>query len=162
MSSVFVFRYGRKIAEIDGDKKSVKEWIIKNVQPLHKYLDTIPETSTFEESVRIAQARGYSFGRGESSKISTTEVAKLAEVLQYAKFPEVAEELGGAENRGVYHIGKCPHCGAEQTLVIVPEGQMYRCFGCGASGNAINYVMASRGLTYYEAIAYLESKYINK
>jgi DNA primase len=62
--------------------------------------------------------------------------------------------------RGMGFVGTCPHC-HEKAMYIDPKHQIYKCFGCGKTGNVINYVMAERKLEDADALNYLESKYCN-
>ena len=48
-----------------------------------------------------------------------------------------------------------PAHGGEKTpsFNVVPGKQMFKCFGCGAGGDAIQFVIEHEGLNFYEAIA---------
>ncbi|GAB6044762.1 DNA primase [Caminibacter profundus] len=54
----------------------------------------------------------------------------------------------------------CPfHSEKTPSFVVSPEKQIYHCFGCGVSGDAIKFVMEIEKLSYKEAIEKLASLY---
>ena len=54
----------------------------------------------------------------------------------------------------------CPfHDEKTPSFVISPQKQIYHCFGCGAGGDAIKFVMEYEKLSYPEAIEKLASQY---
>jgi DNA primase len=58
------------------------------------------------------------------------------------------------------YIGLCPFS-AERTpsFVVLPDKQFYHCHGCGATGNAIGFLMDKQGMSYPEAVMYLANRY---
>jgi DNA primase len=56
--------------------------------------------------------------------------------------------------RGREHVGLCPFHQEKTPSFNVVEGKgFYHCFGCGAHGTAIDFVMAVEGLTFPDALA---------
>ena len=54
----------------------------------------------------------------------------------------------------------CPfHDEKSPSFVVSPQKQIYHCFGCGASGNAIGFVMEYEKLNYPEALEKLAENY---
>jgi len=54
----------------------------------------------------------------------------------------------------------CPfHDEKSPSFVVSPQKQIYHCFGCGASGNAIGFVMEYEKLSYPEALEKLAENY---
>jgi DNA primase len=50
-------------------------------------------------------------------------------------------------------LGLCPFHGEKSpSFTVSPSKQFYHCFGCGAHGSAIGFLMEHRGLSYVEAI----------
>lgn len=47
------------------------------------------------------------------------------------------------------------HEDSEPSLAIYPETNTYHCFGCGAHGDAINFIMEYKGMTFKECLQYL-------
>ena len=56
--------------------------------------------------------------------------------------------------------GLCPfHDEKTPSFIVSPSKQFYKCFGCGAGGDAIKFVMEYEKLSYPEAIEKLASQY---
>jgi DNA primase len=54
---------------------------------------------------------------------------------------------------GQNFLGLCPFHGEKTpSFTVSPSKQFYHCFGCGAHGSAIGFLMDQRGLSYVEAI----------
>ena len=54
---------------------------------------------------------------------------------------------------GQNYLGLCPFHGEKSpSFTVSPAKQFYHCFGCGAHGSAIGFLMEQRGLGYVEAI----------
>lgn len=61
---------------------------------------------------------------------------------------------------GRYLWACCPfHDEKTPSFSVTPERGIYKCFGCGKSGDSINFIMEHDGLNYVEAIRYLAQKY---
>ncbi|MEW9701620.1 DNA primase [Paenibacillus sp. SI8] len=58
--------------------------------------------------------------------------------------------------QGHYMKGLCPfHSEKSPSFTVTPEKQIYRCFGCGAGGNIIRFLMEIEGLSFSEAVTKL-------
>jgi DNA primase len=58
--------------------------------------------------------------------------------------------------RGHEHVGLCPfHQEKTPSFTVSGSKGFYHCFGCGQHGNAIDFVMATEGLEFGEAVARL-------
>ncbi len=54
---------------------------------------------------------------------------------------------------GQNHLGLCPFHGEKTpSFTVSPSKQFYHCFGCGAHGTAIGFLMESRGLGFVDAV----------
>ncbi|HEX7156629.1 MAG TPA: CHC2 zinc finger domain-containing protein, partial [Burkholderiaceae bacterium] len=54
---------------------------------------------------------------------------------------------------GQNYLGLCPFHGEKTpSFTVSPNKQFFHCFGCGAHGSAIGFLMDHRGLAYVEAI----------
>jgi len=54
---------------------------------------------------------------------------------------------------GANFLGLCPfHAEKSPSFTVSPSKQFYHCFGCGAHGSAIGFLMEHSGLSYVEAI----------
>ena len=55
--------------------------------------------------------------------------------------------------------GLCPfHNEKTPSFCVNADQQYYHCFGCGVSGNVINFVMEMESLSFYEAVKFLAEK----
>ena len=55
--------------------------------------------------------------------------------------------------------GLCPfHSEKTPSFVVYPESQSFYCFGCGAGGDAISFVMRAENLEYLEAVKFLADR----
>ena len=62
--------------------------------------------------------------------------------------------------KGVNYEACCPfHQEKTPSFKVSPARGIYKCFGCGKSGNAINFVMESESVTYPEALRLVAKKY---
>jgi len=61
---------------------------------------------------------------------------------------------------GKYLWANCPfHDEKTPSFSVTPDRGIYKCFGCGKSGDSINFIMEHDGLSYVEAIRHLAQKY---
>ncbi|MDP2674618.1 MAG: CHC2 zinc finger domain-containing protein [Dehalococcoidia bacterium] len=67
---------------------------------------------------------------------------------------EVVAGHGVALRRsGTHLMGLCPfHQDEHPSLVVYPETRSFYCFGCGASGDVIDFVRRAEGLSFVEAL----------
>jgi len=73
----------------------------------------------------------------------------VAVISQYVKL----------QKRGGNHFGVCPFHNEKTPSFSVSQGkQMYYCFGCGAGGNVITFVMEYENYTFIEAMKYLAER----
>ena len=73
---------------------------------------------------------------------------------------EVIGEFVSLKKRGGNHIGCCPfHNEKTPSFYVSPSKGIYKCFGCGKSGNAVGFLMEHEHYTYPEALRYLAKKY---
>ncbi|NBO49483.1 MAG: DNA primase [Chitinophagia bacterium] len=64
------------------------------------------------------------------------------------------------KRRGTNYLGLCPfHNEKTPSFTVSPSKEIYKCFGCGKSGNAIGFVMEHEKFTYPEALKWLANRY---
>lgn len=64
------------------------------------------------------------------------------------------------KRRGANYLGLCPfHNEKTPSFTVSPSKEIYKCFGCGRSGNAIGFVMEHEKYTFVEALRWLAQKY---
>jgi DNA primase len=60
---------------------------------------------------------------------------------------------------GKDYKGLCPfHQEKTPSFFVIPAKGFYHCFGCGAGGNSVNFIMAHERLDYPDALRYLAAK----
>ena len=63
------------------------------------------------------------------------------------------------QKRGSNYFGLCPfHNEKSPSFSVSPGKQMYYCFGCGAGGNVITFVMEYENLTFQESVKMLADR----
>jgi DNA primase len=76
---------------------------------------------------------------------------------------DIVEVVGGfvkLKKRGVNYLGNCPfHNEKSPSFTISPSKEIYKCFGCGKSGNTISFLMEHEKYSYAEALKWLAAKY---
>lgn len=64
------------------------------------------------------------------------------------------------KKRGANYLGNCPfHNEKSPSFTVSPSKEIYKCFGCGKSGNAITFLMEHDKLSYVEALRWLAKRY---
>ncbi len=77
----------------------------------------------------------------------------IQDLLARADIVEVVERYLPLKREGANHVACCPfHNEKSPSFKVSQPKQIYKCFGCGASGNAIGFLMAYNGLEFVEAI----------
>ncbi len=76
---------------------------------------------------------------------------------------DITEVIGGfvkLKKRGANYIGLCPfHNEKTPSFIVSPSKEIYKCFGCGRSGNAISFLMEHEKYSYVETLRWLANKY---
>ena len=63
------------------------------------------------------------------------------------------------DKKGGKHWGCCPfHNEKTPSFCVNADGQYYHCFGCGVSGNVINFVMEMESVSFVDAVKILADK----
>ena len=84
----------------------------------------------------------------------------VEEILDAAKIEEVVGDFVTLKRRGSNLIACCPfHNEKTPSFSVSPSKGIFKCFGCGKSGNAVGFVMEYSNLSYAEALKYLAKKY---
>jgi DNA primase len=64
------------------------------------------------------------------------------------------------KKRGTNYLGLCPfHNEKSPSFTVSPAKEIYKCFGCGRSGNSIGFLMEHEKYTYVEALRWLAQRY---
>jgi DNA primase len=77
----------------------------------------------------------------------------IADLLNRVDIVEVVSRHVQLKKGGANLMGLCPfHNEKSPSFTVSPTKQFYHCFGCGAHGSAIGFLMEYSGLSYVEAI----------
>src|SRR4030095_8600037 len=64
------------------------------------------------------------------------------------------------KKRGVNYLGLCPfHNEKTPSFTVSPTKEIYKCFGCGRSGNTISFLMEHEKYSYVESLRWLAARY---
>lgn len=81
-------------------------------------------------------------------------------IIDAAHVEEVLGEFITLKKRGANLLGLCPFHGEKSpSFTVSPVKGIYKCFGCGKSGNSVNFIMEHLQLSYPEALRWLAKKY---
>src|SRR5512137_2388592 len=73
---------------------------------------------------------------------------------------EVVGDFVQLKRRGANYLGLCPfHNEKTPSFTVSPSKEIYKCFGCGRSGNTISFIMEHEKYSYVEALKWLAAKY---
>ena len=80
----------------------------------------------------------------------------LDELISRTDIVDLVSESVRLTKKGNSYWGCCPfHSEKTPSFHVVPDRQMYKCFGCGKGGGAINYVMELENLPFRDAVVVL-------
>lgn len=84
----------------------------------------------------------------------------IQRIMDATHIEEVISEFVSLKKRGANHIGCCPfHNEKTPSFYVSPSKGIFKCFGCGKSGNVVGFLMDHEHFTYPEALHYLAKKY---
>ncbi|MFH2091084.1 MAG: DNA primase [Pseudomonadota bacterium] len=85
---------------------------------------------------------------------------KISEILNASDIVDVVSESVILKKSGMNYFGLCPfHSEKTPSFSVNPSKQIFHCFGCGAGGNALSYVMKYHGISFPEAAKMMARKY---
>ena len=83
----------------------------------------------------------------------------IEEVRSRSDIVDVIGQYVHLQKKGANYFGLCPfHNEKSGSFSVSPHKQMYYCFGCGAGGNVITFLMKYDNLTFQEAIKQLAER----
>ncbi|MBK8671751.1 MAG: DNA primase [Bacteroidetes bacterium] len=86
--------------------------------------------------------------------------ASIEKIKDYARIEEVVGDFVRLKRAGSNLTGLCPfHNEKTPSFVVSPAKGLFKCFGCGKSGDSIGFVIEHEKLSYPEAIRYLGNRY---
>ncbi|MBL7973331.1 MAG: DNA primase [Candidatus Kapabacteria bacterium] len=83
----------------------------------------------------------------------------VEEVRSHSDIVDVIGEHVALQRRGKNFLGLCPfHNEKTPSFNVNPELGIYKCFGCGKSGNVISFLMEHNGQNFVESVRFLANK----
>ena len=83
----------------------------------------------------------------------------LDELVSRTDLVDLVSESVRLTKKGSSYWGCCPfHSEKTPSFHVVPDRQIYKCFGCGKGGGAINFVMELENLSFREAVEVLAKR----
>ena len=80
----------------------------------------------------------------------------IDEVVARSDLAVVIQRYTQLKKTGKNYTGLCPfHAEKTPSFTVSTDKQMYHCFGCGESGNAINFLTKFAKIPFYEAVSQL-------
>lgn len=84
----------------------------------------------------------------------------VQEILNRIDIIDIIGDFVKLKKRGVNYLGLCPfHNEKTPSFTVSPTKEIYKCFGCGRSGNSISFLMEHEKYSYVEALKWLATKY---
>ena len=86
--------------------------------------------------------------------------ATIQEILNRIDIIDVIGGFVKLKKRGVNYLGLCPfHNERTPSFTVSPAKEIYKCFGCGRSGNTISFLMEHEKYSYVDSLRWLANKY---
>ena len=84
----------------------------------------------------------------------------IQQILSRIDIVEIVGSFVKLKKRGSNYLGLCPfHNEKTPSFTVSPAKEIYKCFGCGRSGNSISFLMEQEKYSYVEALRWLAAKY---
>lgn len=84
-------------------------------------------------------------------------------IQQILNRSDIIEVIGGfvkLKKRGANYLGLCPfHNEKSPSFTVSSAKEIYKCFGCGRSGNTVSFLMEHEKYSYVDALRWLAAKY---
>lgn len=86
----------------------------------------------------------------------------ITSIKQDVSLLELVQAKGfGLKSHGKDFALRCPfHADDTASLVITPAKNLYHCFGCGAAGSVIDWVMKTEGVSFRHAVELLKNEFL--
>ncbi|MCS7076076.1 MAG: DNA primase [Bacteroidia bacterium] len=84
----------------------------------------------------------------------------IEQIKQHADIVDIISSYVKLKKRGKTYTGLCPfHHEKTPSFHVNPTMGIYKCFGCGAGGDVIHFIMEHEKYSYTEALKFLAEKY---
>lgn len=84
----------------------------------------------------------------------------IQQILSRIDVVDIVGSFVKLKKRGTNYLGLCPfHNEKTPSFTVSPVKEIYKCFGCGRSGNSISFLMEHEKYSYAEALRWLANRY---
>ncbi|WP_447641849.1 MULTISPECIES: DNA primase [Chitinophagaceae] len=84
----------------------------------------------------------------------------IQRITDHIDIVDVVGEFVKLKKRGANYIGNCPFHGEKTpSFTVSPSKEIFKCFGCGKSGNTITFLMEHEHIGYVDALKWLANRY---
>jgi DNA primase len=84
----------------------------------------------------------------------------IQQILSRIDIIDVVGSYVKLKKRGTNYLGLCPfHNEKTPSFTVSANKEIYKCFGCGKSGNTISFLMEHEKFSYVEALRWLANRY---
>jgi len=84
----------------------------------------------------------------------------IQRITDHIDIVDVVGEFVKLKKRGVNYLGNCPFHGEKTpSFTVSPTKEIFKCFGCGKSGNTITFLMEHEHIGYVDALKWLANRY---
>src|SRR3981081_2801414 len=84
----------------------------------------------------------------------------IQQILSRIDIIDIVGTFVKLKKRGSNYLGPCLfHNEKTPSFTVSPSKEIYKCFGCGRSGNTISFLMEHEKYSYVEALKWLAAKY---
>ena len=97
--------------------------------------------------------------RNKDQAVSMIPDEKVREVRERAPILEVISDYMSLRKSGANYQGLCPFHGEKSpSFNVNPSRGIFHCFGCGAGGNVVTFVMRMEGMAFPQAVKFLAKR----
>ena len=84
----------------------------------------------------------------------------IDQIRDSSEILDVVSDYVELRRRGRNYFGLCPfHPEKTPSFSVAPDKQIYHCFGCGAGGNAISFLMEYEKISFIDSLKTLSERY---
>lgn len=84
----------------------------------------------------------------------------IQQILSRIDIIDIVGSFVKLKKRGANYLGLCPfHNEKTPSFTVSPAKEIYKCFGCGRSGNTISFLMEHEKYSYVESLRWLAARY---
>jgi DNA primase catalytic core len=86
-------------------------------------------------------------------------ISNIQEIKDAAQIVEIVGDFVKLSRKGVNYTGCCPfHTEKTPSFMVNPARGNFKCFGCGKSGDAIEFLREHEAMSFSEALTYIAKK----